>query len=162
MDLCLERRYNIALSLHILIMRQFGRYCLNNQPSVTQERAFGTVSGQILTHYSKSLHCGYSCLATFRRWRFHHFFHSSLKSWGFTLVVPEHKIFRRQQDQKNSFGIYTELIPMNPCKILIVFYCKVHNKTRFQTYDHVPSLMYCLFLHIVLRAKDKETKFIIR
>ena len=64
--------------------------------------------------------------------------------------------------KQNSFGLYTELILVNPCKILVVFYCKVHNKTRFQTYDHVPWLMYCLFLHIVLIAKDKETKFIIR
>ena len=45
---------NNVLSLHILIMRQFGRYCLNNQPSIMQERAFGTVSGQVLTHCSNS------------------------------------------------------------------------------------------------------------
>ena len=29
-------------------MRQFGRDCLNNQPSIMQERAFGTVSGHVL------------------------------------------------------------------------------------------------------------------
>ena len=162
MDLCLERRYNIPLSLHILIIRQIGRDCLSNQPSIMQERAFGTVNGQVLTHFSKSWHCRYSCLATFRRWWFHHFFHSSLKSWGFTLVVPEQKILRRKKTKQNSFGLYTELILVNACKILVVFYCKVHNKTRFQTYDHVPWLMHCLFLHIVLTAKDKETMFIIR
>ena len=78
---------SLCLAGRFFFSRRFGRGYLDNQPTITQEGAFCTASGEILTHYSKRWHYACGSLITFRwLWLFNHLFHSLLTVWICRLV----------------------------------------------------------------------------